>query len=191
MLTMALAAAVEPDKPGRVDDLNALVEEHQRMVYRIAYGVLRNHHDAEDAAQDAFLKAWRAAGKLPGVADRKAWMARIAWNAACDRARQKAGRAGVSLDELAGSIIECDRAGATAEQIAAGAEMKRLLEALIATLPAKLRDVIVLSTVEELEHEEIGRVLGINPAAVRMRLFQARQILREKVERLLGTETRR
>lgn len=187
---MALAAAVEADRPEGADDLHALVEEHQRMVYRIAYSVLRNHHDAEDAAQDAFLKAWRAAGKLPGVADRKAWMARIAWNAACDRVRQKPGRTDVSLDELAGSIIERDRAGATAEQIAAGAELQRLLEALIAALPEKLRAVIVLSTVEELEHEEIGRVLGINHAAVRMRLFQARQILREKLARLLGTETR-
>ncbi len=187
---MALAAAVEPDKPERADDFDALVEQHQRMVYRIAYGVLRNHHDAEDATQEAFLKAWRAAGKLPEVADRKAWMARIAWNAACDRVRQKPGRTDVSLDNLAGSIVERDRAGATAEQIAAGAEMQRLLEALIATLPPKLRDVIVLSTVEELEHEEIGRVLSLNAAAVRMRLFQARQILREKLGRLLGPEAR-
>jgi RNA polymerase sigma factor (sigma-70 family) len=83
-------------------------------------------------------------------------------------------------------VLERGRAGANAERIAAGAEMQHLLETLIAALPAKMRDVLVLSTVEELEHAQIAAVLGIREAQVRMRLFQARQVLREKLARLLG-----
>ncbi len=70
-------------------DLDALVEAHKRMVYRIAYSRLRNHHDAEDASQETFLRVWHAAGKLARVADPKAWVARIAWNVATDRARRQ------------------------------------------------------------------------------------------------------
>lgn len=160
-------------------ELEALVEEHKSMVYRIAYSVLRNHHDAEDAAQEAFLKVWRAGSKLPQVIDRKGWIARIAWNAATDRARQRRPAGDAELDNLAHGV-------ANAEQLAAGAELQRLLEALIAGLPPKLREVLVLSTVEELEHAEIGAVLRLDAAAVRMRLFQARKLLKEKLERHLG-----
>src|ERR1017187_8965495 len=66
----------------------ALVSEHQQMVYRIAYSVLRNPHDAADAAQETFLRVFRTAAKLAGIEDRKAWIARIAWNAALDARRR-------------------------------------------------------------------------------------------------------
>jgi RNA polymerase sigma-70 factor (ECF subfamily) len=64
--------------------------------------------------------------------------------------------------------------------------MQRLLTQLIETLPEKLRQPLQLSTVEELEHREIAAAMGITEAAVRARLFQARQQLKEKLERLLG-----
>lgn len=173
--------------------LDALVEGHRRMVYRIAYSVVRNHHDAEDAAQEAFLRVWRASSKLPEIADRKAWIARIAWNVANDRRR--AASPETDLESLANGVAERYARQPDVEESAAGAELQRLLEALIAGLPPKLRDVLVLSTVEELEAAEIGRVLDMSSAAVRVRLFQARRLLRGKLERLLiqhkGTKTPR
>ncbi len=165
--------------------LEGLVVEHQRMVYRIAYSVLHNHHDAEDAAQETFLRVWAARGRLARVADRKAWVARIAWNAATDRRRGQP-RAESEVQPLADAVTRLESQGASAEQVAAGTELGRLLEALIATLPEKMRRVLVLSTVEELDSAEVGQILGLSSAAVRTRLFQARQILREKLERLLG-----
>ncbi len=187
---MAVAAAELGAMAQAADELEALVEQHKRMVYRIAFSLLRNQHDAEDATQDTFLKVWRASAKLAGVADRKAWIARIAWNVALGHARAGRKRAEVDIEELAGGVLALSRASANAEQLAAGAEMQRLLEALIGALPAKLRDVLVLSTVEELEHARIAAVLGISEPQVRMRLFQARQVLREKLGRLMGTEPR-
>ncbi len=168
-------------------DLEALVEEHQRMVYRIAYSLLRNHHDAEDAAQETFVRVWRAAGKLAQVDDRKAWVARIAWNAATDRLRKQPPPS-VEMEALARSVRHGAAKGASAEEVAAGAEMQSLMGALVAGLPPKLRRVIELSTVEELDHAEIGRILGLPPPAVRTRLFEARRLLRDKLERLLGKQ---
>lgn len=170
-------------------DLDALVEEHKRMVYRIAYSLLRNHHDAEDAAQETFLRVWRAAGKLARVTDPKAWVARIAWNVATDRVRGQQPRAALDVEQLADAVARQHGRGANAEEIAAGAELQRLLEALVSGLPPKLRRVLVLSTVEELDSAEVGRILGLGPAAVRTRLFQARQLLREKLDRLVGKKS--
>ncbi len=188
-MELALEAILSEEALDTPQRLEALVEEHQRMVYRIAYSLLRNHHDAEDATQETFLRLWRARGKLAQVTDQKAWVARVAWNAASDRRRSQPPRAEVALDELAAAVSGAHSRGASAEEIAAGAELQRLLQALMAGLPPKLRQVIELSTVEELDSAEVGRILGLEPAAVRSRLFQARQLLREKLERLLGKQS--
>src|SRR5580658_684654 len=75
-----------------------VVADHQRMAYRIAYSVLRNHSDAEDAAQETFLRVFRAGHDLSGIADIKAWVARIAWHAALDRKRRS--RSAVPVEDL-------------------------------------------------------------------------------------------
>jgi RNA polymerase sigma-70 factor (ECF subfamily) len=165
----------------------ALVEQHQRMVYRIAFSVLRNHHDAEDAAQEAFLKVFRHAAKLDAVNDPKGWVARIAWNAALDRKRQSRPE-GVSAEDLARGIHSLRDQGRSPEEIAHTSEMQRLLAQLIRALPAKLRDALTLSTVEELGYAGVAAALGISEAAVRARVFQARRQVKEKLDRLLGVE---
>jgi len=175
-------------------DEAALVSEHQQMVYRIAYSVLRNPHDAADAAQETFLRVFRAASRLAGIEDRKAWIARIAWNAALDAKRRGRNAAAhvsidVPIEELARGVESLRHAGRNPEEIAAGAEMQRLLAQLIETLPANLREPLLLSTVGELEHREIATALEITEAAVRSRLFQARQRLKEKLENLWGTKS--
>ena len=171
-------------------DEAALVSEHQQMVYRIAYSVLRNTHDAADAAQETFLRVFRAAGKLAGISDRKAWIARIAWNAALDgKRRMRSTMADVPIEELARGVESLRHAGRNPEEIAAGAEMQRLLAQLIETLPESLRQPLLLSTLEELDHREIAAALEITEAAVRSRLFQARQRLKEKLENLWGTKS--
>jgi RNA polymerase sigma-70 factor (ECF subfamily) len=167
-------------------DLEALVTEHRQMVYRIAFSVLRNATEAEEASQDTFLKVIRAAGRLAAVDDPKAWIARIAWNAALDRRRQSRPGLETPLEELAAGVNGLRDSGRTPEEIAAGSEMQRLLSQLIRALPDKLRDAITLATVEELSYAEVAAALGTSEAAVRARVFQARQILKEKLDRLLG-----
>ena len=70
------------------DLLDTAVREHARLVYRIAYSVLRNPSDAEDATQEVFLRVLRYGKKMSGIDDQKAWLARIAWRVAVDSAQE-------------------------------------------------------------------------------------------------------
>ena len=164
------------------DALEAAVREHARLVYRIAYSVSRNHHDAEDATQETFMRVLRYRRKLDGISDPKTWIARIAWRVAVEQAKK---RPAVSVSEQeAGAAISPLRAdGKSAEEIAASNEMALILESLIAALPDSLRDALRLSTVEELLPGEIAKLLDTSEASVRSRLFRARQILKNKLRR--------
>jgi RNA polymerase sigma-70 factor (ECF subfamily) len=163
-------------------ELELAVREHTRLVYRIAHSVLRNHHDAEDATQETFLRVLRYRRKLEGVREQRTWLARIAWRTAVER-RRKGNE--IPFDEV-NEILTSIRSSTTpADQLLFGAEMARFVGSLMATLPDKLRDPLTLSTLEEMTPADIAAVLGLNQAAVRSRLFRARQIMREKLTALL------
>lgn len=168
------------------DALEATVREHARLVYRIAYSALRNHHDAEDATQETFMRVLRYRRKLDGVRDRKTWLARIAWRVAVERSKK---RPEVSLGdvEIASAVERLRTRQSSAEQSLQEQEVFELLAALVATLPEPLRDALRLSTVEELTPTEVAEVLETSEASVRSRLFRARQILKEKLVALEGS----
>lgn len=105
------------------------------MVFRIAYSILRNHHDAEDAVQECFLRVWKHKNRLHEVNNAKTWLARVAWTTALDKRR--GGRKMVSLnDGDPGELIESltDSAPGAYEQLA-DLEKQQLLQRLIAGLP--------------------------------------------------------
>ncbi len=171
------------------DELEAAVREHARAVYKVAYSVLGNHHDAEDAAQETFLRFLRHRKHWDRVRDRRAWLARIAWRVAVDQRRRR--KPQVSLVESSEAMLKLRAEGAGADEIAANQQMMTLLERLIAALPRDLRDALTLSTVEELTSVEIAAVLGISEGSVRTRLFRARHLLREKLSALLEVKHER
>ena len=166
--------------------LESAVREHARLLYRIAYSVLRNHHDAEDATQEAFFRVLRYRKKLDGVRDPKTWLARIAWRVAVQRSKKRP-EVSLSEKETGDAVVQLRSQLASAEESALGNEMLMRLSSLIAVLPEPLRDALRLSTVNELSPEEIAEVLGTSEASVRSRLFRARQILKEKLSALEGS----
>jgi RNA polymerase sigma-70 factor, ECF subfamily len=170
--------------------LAATVREHSRLVYRIAFSVLRHHHDAEDASQEVFLRVWRYRAKLTEVGDIKAWVARIAWRVAVERREKQVRNAAISLDDDAHTAIRdglSDRATSADEQ-AARKQMQSWLDEAIPTLPEDLRGPLLLSTVQELNSAEIAEILQITEGTVRTRLFRARQMLKEKLAKTLGNK---
>jgi len=184
---MALSGQVSLSEPISItdaseDELESVVCEHARFVYRVAFSVLRNHHDAEDAAQETFLRFLRSRKKWPDIRDRRAWLARTAWRVAIDRRRNTPE---VSLDQAAEAVLNLRDQGVAADEIAANAQMMALLGRLITTLPQDLRDALTLSTVEEMTSVEIAKVLGIPEGSVRTRLLRGREILRQKLAGLL------
>lgn len=164
------------------DEFEAVVRAHARHVFQVAYSVLRNHHDAEDAAQETFLRFLKHRKRWGEIRERRAWLARTAWRVALDRRRRDPE---VAVEEAADSVSKLRAEGKSAEEIAAQSEMRALLAHLIAALPRDLRDVLALSTVEEMTSSEIAEVLAIPGGSVRTRLMRARDLLREKLTALL------
>jgi len=167
------------------DGLEAAVREHARLVFRIAYSVLRNHHDAEDATQETFMRALRYRRKLEGVRDPKTWLARIAWRVAVQRGRRRK-ESSVDEDAIAAAVLQMRSQLTSAEEFTLEREMSGLLESLIAALPENLREPLRLSTIEELGPSEVAEVLEVSEASVRSRVFRARQILKDKLAALDG-----
>jgi|SRR6516164_178243 len=183
-------ATVEHNQELSQDELlENLVHRHSRLVYRIAYAVLRSHHDAEDATQETFFRALRYRRKLAAVEDHKSWLARIAWRAAVERSRKTSRKREISLDDPRKPLPEIASVESSADSAIEGSEVNALLERFIAALPEKLRAPLILSAVEEMSPREVAAALGISQAAVRSRLFRARQILREKLTERAGNRS--
>jgi RNA polymerase sigma-70 factor (ECF subfamily) len=153
-----------------------IVREHSRLAYRVAYAVLRNQADAEDAVQESFLKILRS--KSTEVEDWAAWVARIAYRTAIDMARR---RRHEDVDDF-----EIIHPGESHDEALSRKQQVIHLRRMIAGLPEDLRHPLELSALEELNSRQIGEVLGVNEGTVRTRLMRARQILKEKMEVAVG-----
>jgi RNA polymerase sigma-70 factor, ECF subfamily len=166
------------DGTGECAALELTVRQHAHFVFKVAYGVLRNSHDAEDVVQEVFLRVHRSG--MRGVRDLPAWLATIAFRLAIDRQRKPVAR-DIAEFELATSAPD-------AEHVAIHRQQIDRVHRLIAALPEDLRYPLVLSALEELNSRQIGEVLRIPESSVRGRILRARQILKEK---LAATEAKR
>jgi RNA polymerase sigma-70 factor (ECF subfamily) len=176
----AILSAIATAERSREQVLEGMVREHARMVYRIAYAVLRRHHDAEDATQETFMRVLRYSSKLSAVEDAKTWLARVAWRVAVDRSKHRSRGHEIPLEDSE-KPIDVPASDPSADQTVHGAQVGAALEKLIAALPQKLREPLILSTIEDMSPREVASTLGINEAAVRSRVFRARAILKEKL----------
>src|SRR5687767_6376300 len=151
------------------------LRESSTLAVRVAYGVLRHREDAEDVAQEAFVRAHRSLGQLRDRERFRAWLVRMTWRLAIDRLRTDKRRA---IREMA---VEAGP-GVNAEEVASAQERARRLWAAIDELPEKLRIAIVLASIEGHDVAEVGRLLDVPEGTVKSRLFLARKQLAEKLQ---------
>jgi RNA polymerase sigma-70 factor (ECF subfamily) len=161
---------------GDMRALEALMRLHNRTLYRTARAILRDDAEAEDAVQEAYLRAYRSLGMFRGESKLSTWLVRITANEALMRRRRNAKAARAATDVELDDLMS-DEAGP--ESDAQRGQLRRLLEARIDALPDPYRAVFVLRAVEELSVEECAAALGIPDATVRTRYFRARRLLRE------------
>jgi RNA polymerase sigma-70 factor (ECF subfamily) len=160
-------------------DFAALVRRQSKLVFRIAFSVLRNVHDSEDATQETFLKLYRS-GRWRNLDDEAAFLARIAWRIAlCRRPKTT-----VNLEQT--EPVCPDK---TPEELASASDSIDFIHRLIDALPRELREPLILSSVEELNSSQIGEILGLPDGTVRSRLQRARQILKGKPGATIGELT--
>lgn len=161
------------DEAAPADVFAELVRRQSHFVFRVAFAILRNAHDAEDVVQETFLRLYRGSA-WKAMKDERAFLARTAWRIAVDRLPKN--RSETEAPEHSSTVPGPEDAILSAEKIAA---VHRLVDAL----PEDLRQPLALSTVDELSSREIAGIMGIAEGTVRTRLTRARQILKHKLER--------
>lgn len=171
---------------GKLNAFEELVRRHDRRIYRVTLAITQNKEDAEDAMQDAFLKALEHLDQFAGNARFSTWLTRIAVNEALQRLRKR-GRFD-SLEEpidLGDSFVpqQVEDWRDDPEQQYAKEELRRLLEKAIGSLPAIYRAVFVLRDVEHLSNEEAATMLELSVPAIKSRLLRARLMMRERLSR--------
>jgi len=169
-----------------------MVMRQSRFIFRVAWSVLLNAHDAEDAAQETFLKLYRHGG-WQHAKNERAYLARVAWRTAVDRRRaQSSPASGTSIDGSdAEAPIDPPSPRPGPEEAVMNADEQAMVHAMIDALSEELRVPLVLSVFEELNSREIGRILGIPEGTVRTRLQRAREVLRRKMAALQGNRADR
>lgn len=167
---------------GNASAFEHVMRRHNRTLFRTARAILRDDAEAEDALQEAYLQAYNAMGGFRAEAKLSTWLARIVANQALMRLRKRVRRGDVlPLNPMADADnVQVDMQK-TPEQEAQRAQVRKLLEAQVDSLPDAYRAVFMLRAVEELSVEETAAVLQIPEATVRTRLFRARSLLREKL----------
>jgi RNA polymerase sigma-70 factor, ECF subfamily len=161
--------------------LAALVDEYSGTLYRVAFSVLRNSADSEDAVQEAFLRVLRHRNALGEVRDHRVWLIRIVWNVVLDRKRRAKTRP--ETDDVTELARVLPANGLSAEEIASATQHHAQVLSCVESLPAKEREVLLLSAFEELSSVEIAGVLRITESSVRSRLFRARNLMAEMLGR--------
>jgi RNA polymerase sigma-70 factor, ECF subfamily len=161
-----------------------IMRRYNRALFRTARAILRDDGLAEDAVQEAYMRAYGAIGNFRGESKLSTWLIRIVANEALARRRKDVRRAEV-MPISGGDAVDLERPMQQdgPQQLAERGEMRRLLEAKIDRLPDSYRAVFVLRALEELSVEETGAALGIPEATVRSRFFRARGLLREAISR--------
>jgi RNA polymerase sigma-70 factor, ECF subfamily len=172
------------------DEFEALVRRRSSFVFRVAYAILRNSHDAEDAVQETFLKLYRnnTWKGIPGkeIRDERAFLARAAWRIAVDRLPSRhSGPESAADTQLDVTEIDLPSSAPSPEQQAVSAAWHSAIHRLIDALPEELRQPLALSTIDDLNSREIAAILGIPEGTVRTRLMRARQMLKQKLSALM------
>ena len=157
-----------------------LVHAYQGIAFRTAYVIARNAADAEEAAQDGFVKAWRALGRFREGAPFRPWLLRIVANEASNRRRSAGRRASLALRAAA----EEPSGGAAPSPEAAllSAEQRTALLAAVETLPEEQHDVVALRYFLGLSEAEVAETLAIPQGTVKSRTARALERLRESYD---------
>lgn len=178
---------------------NEFVRLYERRVFALVFRMLGNRAEAEDLAQEVFVQVFKAIGSFRGDSKLSTWVYRIAVNLCKNRLKYLKVRHEDEKDALddvvervpvtearAGSVGEVERP----DEMVAGRQIELIVQRAILKIEETFRECLVLRDVEELSYEEIGQITGLAEGTVKSRIFRARAMLREIVERELGEKIR-
>jgi RNA polymerase sigma-70 factor (ECF subfamily) len=170
---------------GSADAFEILVSRYEKKVYWIAYNLVGHAEDAQDLAQEAFIRVFRSIDRFNLQYNFYTWLYRIVVNLAIDHLRKNRRQVKTSVEDL----TEDPAALGTPEKEAVSHEIGDSISRVLAGLPDKYRTVLVLRDVEELDCGEIARIIHCTPATTRWRLHRARELFAEGWARIEQAET--
>jgi RNA polymerase sigma-70 factor (ECF subfamily) len=165
-----------------------LVHRHHAAVFRTTHAALVSHGDAEDAAQEAWIAAWRALGEFRSQSSFRTWVLTIAWRKALDKRRGVTGwMRMIRLDRTATDddmpSLELSAGETTAEDAALDRAARTRLKKLVKGLPRAHRDALLLVATQDLSYADAATMLGIPVGTLKYRVSDARRLLRERMGR--------
>jgi RNA polymerase sigma factor (sigma-70 family) len=165
---------------GNINAFTHIVNRHKDKTYNLAFRICCNHEEAEEIAQDSFLKAYRALGSFKKESSFSTWLYRIVYNTAISYVRLKK-REVLSLEDFPADATDFIGTGASEEE--AETEYRRsLLNFAFQKISEEDRSLITLHYYEEMSTEEISDVTGISKSNIKVRLFRARQKMFQVIE---------
>ncbi len=182
---------VQRVKSGDQRAFKTLVERYQKKIFAVAFGMLKDREEARDVAQEAFVKVFKYLDHFKGDSSFYTWLYRITVNICIDVMRRKGGRTAehVEFDEtIATDTAEANigalgtKLGTNPQKAALRQEMSEKIQAAVAEVPEKHREIWLLREVEGMSYEDISRTLDIPKGTVMSRLFHARL----KLQKLLN-----
>lgn len=171
--------------------IRALVRQHNRRLYRLARGILRSDTEAEDAVQEAYLRAFTNLATFRGESGFGTWLARIVINEALGRLRKQRlplVELTEDRDRITGEVIPFPLTleQPDPERTMAQRQILALLESAIDELPDAFRTVLIARVIEEMSVEETAHLFDLRPETVKTRLHRARALLKEALEKQIG-----
>jgi len=183
-------AAVSRARSGDADAFRLLVEKHSRVIFRVAYRMTGNEHDADDVVQETFLRAYRQLDSFEERANFSTWLHRIAVNCSLDLLRAR-GRHDKNRTPLTDGRddeereVEIASSDPQPDRLLLSAELQKHVAAAMEKLSGNERTAFVLRHFEGMPVEEIGQTLGIQVNAAKHTIFRAVRKLREALEPLV------
>lgn len=169
---------VEESRKGSRETFSELVRRHQGAVYSICYRTVGDPLEAEDLAQETFLRLYRALGKFRRGARLRPWLHKIAVNVCLDALRKRKDPT-LSLDELSegGRVPPTPHGETLPEEALLARDLQARVQQALLQLPGDYRMVLVLRYLEELSYQEIADALGVPVSTVETRVFRAKKML--------------
>ncbi len=176
---------IEAAKSDEIAAFHVLVNRHTKRAYWTAYNIVHNHDDAEDVAQEAFIRIYRFIERYNPKQKFTTWFYQIIVNLSIDCLRRKKRKKSAPLEHIPEVAGDEDTPYEELER----EEKQEKVQALLQTLPEQYRTILVLRDIEGLPSREVAKTLKLNHATVRWRLHRARALFKEHWETRYGQET--
>ena len=164
---------------GDVQAFEELMQSHESRIYAIALRMMGNREDAQDCAQEAMVRIYRAMGSFKGQSALATWIYRITMNTCLDELRRRKARKVTSLDSLVDNGWSPTDTGDTPEEHGLRVEKQTALNQAIQSLPDDMRAAIILRDVKGYSYDEIASILDANVGTIKSRISRGREKLRE------------